>query len=95
MNSNYIPNNLSNLPYIDEIQIEQNYLNGNQIQSNQKGSCRVDIAITNNINNNVHVGDIKTGRAGYSQKQRNKNERNINGSNNQNGLTFTHQEIRP
>lgn len=95
MNNNYIPNNKQNLPYIQDINIEQNYLNGVPIQNNAKGSSRVDISVTNNVNNNVHVGDIKTGNANYTTRQKNKNANNINGSNNQNGLTFNHQEINP
>lgn len=81
MNNNYIPNNKQNLPYIQDINIEQNYLNGVPIQNNAKGSSRVDISITNNVNNNVHVGDIKTGNANYITRQKNKNANNINGSN--------------
>lgn len=40
------------------------------ISNNAKGSSRVDISITNNVNNNVHVGDIKTGNANYTTRQK-------------------------
>ena len=93
--NNYIANNKSNMPYIDKIYIEQNFQNGQIIQNNAKGSSRVDIAITNNVNNNIHVGDIKTGNAKYGTGQQNKNANNIAGGSNPNGYTFTHEQVKP
>ncbi|WP_294354435.1 RHS repeat-associated core domain-containing protein [uncultured Clostridium sp.] len=95
MNNNFIPKNKKYLPYIEDIQIEQNYLNGRMINNNAKGSSRVDMLISNKVNKNIVVADIKTGRARYRGKQKRKNENNINGFNSRNRYTFTHIEIKP
>ena len=95
MENSYKPKNEKYLPYIDEIHIEKNYHNGSSIPNNAKGSSRVDIAITNKVNKNWHVGDIKTGKAEYKTRQKNKNERNIGGQNNYREYTFTHEEEKP
>jgi len=96
INNNFTPNNIKYLPYIKRINIEQNYLDGRTIDNNAKNSSRVDIAIENKVNSNILVGDIKTGKATYTQRQQTKNSNNINGTgSNTKGYTFTHMEIKP
>ena len=92
MRNNFIPNQMSNLPYISRIEIERSYLLGQKKSTNVSGCSRPDIIIWNNVNNNIHVGDIKTGRAKYGTTQQNNNEVNIGGGGN---YTFTHQQIKP
>ncbi len=88
---NYFAVNKDYLPYIKDIHVEENFYRGN-IGVRKKGCSRLDIVIFNNVNNNVHVGDIKTGEAIYSSGQKRRNERNIRGNLN---YTFTHEGVKP
>lgn len=83
---------LADSPYLSNIQIEQSYLGGKTQQSNVKGSRRMDIIITNKVNTNVVVGDIKTGKAKYRNKQRNGNEIAYG---RKTYRTFTHMQVKP
>ena len=90
-------NNCGDYPYIKDVILEQTYLNGSTASYNANRSSRIDMVITNNINNNVHIVDLKTGgpRNTYTSTQQSRNQNNYGGVGNPNHYVFTHQEIRP
>ena len=59
--TDYWNNNKGYYPYIKDVSIENSYLNGRTSNYNAAKSSRIDIVITNNANNIVHIADLKTG----------------------------------
>ena len=59
--TNYWLSNHGDYPYIRDVSIENIYMNGLSGTYKASGSSRIDIVITNNSNNNVLIGDLKTG----------------------------------
>ncbi len=93
----FVNNNIGNMPFIEEVYVEQSFLNSTN--RNGKGCSRPDLVIFNTLNSNVLIADIKTGKAKYGNRQKRKNEINIGTytpSSRQNRVNvFIHQEVKP